>query len=135
MPGMTDVHVHLTSIAGQPWYQGMTPKYSEAYAATTGCATRWSWRAPASPPCATLAAGRSRGIATRDAIREHGFPGPRVMVSGPALSMIGGHGDDTVGLNPELAAAVDAQRPDRRLHRGRRMFARGAPDRRDWAST
>ena len=36
MPGMTDVHVHLTSIAGQPWYQGMTPKYSEAYAATTG---------------------------------------------------------------------------------------------------
>ena len=36
MPGMTDVHVHLTSTAGQPWHQRLTPKYSEAYAATTG---------------------------------------------------------------------------------------------------
>ena len=26
MPGMTDVHVHLTSTSGQPWYQGFTQK-------------------------------------------------------------------------------------------------------------
>ena len=36
LPGLFDVHVHLTSIAGQPWYQRITPRYSEAYAATTG---------------------------------------------------------------------------------------------------
>ena len=26
MPGLTDVHVHLTNDAGLPWYQRITPK-------------------------------------------------------------------------------------------------------------
>jgi imidazolonepropionase-like amidohydrolase len=46
-------------------------------------------------------------LATRDAIRDGTFPGPRIQVAGPALSIIGGHGDDSVGLNPELAEAVN----------------------------
>src|SRR6187401_3087286 len=36
MPGMTDVHVHLTFSAGEPWYAGFTQKYSAPYAATVG---------------------------------------------------------------------------------------------------
>src|SRR3954447_9616694 len=36
MPGMTDVHVHLTGTSGEPWYQGFTQKYSVPYAATVG---------------------------------------------------------------------------------------------------
>ena len=28
MPGMTDVHVHLSQDSGQPWYVGFTKKYS-----------------------------------------------------------------------------------------------------------
>ena len=36
MPGMTDVHVHLTGTAGEPWYAGYTQKYSNPYAATVG---------------------------------------------------------------------------------------------------
>src|SRR5436189_3436860 len=27
MPGLTDVHVHLSFSAGEPWYQGFTQKY------------------------------------------------------------------------------------------------------------
>ena len=34
MPGMTDVHVHLTRNSGEPWYAGFTQKYSNPYAAT-----------------------------------------------------------------------------------------------------
>src|SRR3954454_13072398 len=34
MPGMTDVHVHLTMTAGTPWYASFTQKYSDAYATT-----------------------------------------------------------------------------------------------------
>jgi imidazolonepropionase-like amidohydrolase len=49
------------------------------------------------------------GLATRDAIRDGSFPGPRVLMSGPALSMIGGHSDDAVGFNPELAEAINAR--------------------------
>src|SRR5215212_8046409 len=33
MPGLIDVHVHLTGDAGLPWYQELTPKYSDEYAA------------------------------------------------------------------------------------------------------
>src|SRR3954453_23372941 len=28
MPGMTDVHVHLTQTSGTPWYANFTQKYS-----------------------------------------------------------------------------------------------------------
>src|SRR4051794_36115519 len=31
MPGMTDVHVHLSMNSGEPWYMGFTKKYSSAY--------------------------------------------------------------------------------------------------------
>jgi imidazolonepropionase-like amidohydrolase len=109
MPGMTDVHVHLTSTAGQPWYQGITPKFSEAYAATTGLRNALVMARAGFTTVRDLGSGPESGIAARDAIREHGFPGPRVMVSGPALSMIGGHGDDAVGLNSKLAEAINAR--------------------------
>src|SRR4051812_25918879 len=36
MPGMTDVHVHLTITNGEPWYVGYTQKRSNPYAATRG---------------------------------------------------------------------------------------------------
>src|SRR5437899_6927194 len=34
MPGMTDVHIHLTMNSGEPWYVGFTKKYSKPYATT-----------------------------------------------------------------------------------------------------
>src|SRR5260221_9351674 len=36
MPGMTDVHVHLTMNSGEPWYVNYTQKYSVPYQATLG---------------------------------------------------------------------------------------------------
>ena len=30
MPGLTDVHVHLTQNSGEPWYIGFTKKYFES---------------------------------------------------------------------------------------------------------
>ena len=30
MPGLIDVHVHLTQNIGEPWYIGFTQKYSES---------------------------------------------------------------------------------------------------------
>ena len=32
LPGMTDVHVHLSQNSGEPWYVGFTKKYSNPYA-------------------------------------------------------------------------------------------------------
>ena len=58
------------------------------------------------------------GIAARDAIREGYFPGPRVLVSGPALSMIGGHADDFGRPQPRTRRSGQCARSDRRCAPG-----------------
>jgi imidazolonepropionase-like amidohydrolase len=107
MPGMTDVHVHLTQNAGEPWYQGLTPKYSEPYAATTGLKNALVMARAGFTTVRDLGGLTNASLAMRDAVKEGGFAGPRILVSGAPLSMIGGHADPTVGLNPELRGAME----------------------------
>lgn len=107
MPGMIDVHVHLSFKAGEPWYQRITPKYSEPYAATTGLINALVMARAGFTTVRDLGSSGVSGLATRDAVRDGNFPGPRILESGPALSMIGGHGDDAVGYAPELAEAIN----------------------------
>ena len=107
MPGMTDVHVHLTFSAGQPWYQNYTQKYSKAYSATEGLYHALEMARAGFTTVRDLGGDTSAVIAVRDAVTEGRFPGPRIKVSGNALSIIGGHGDDATGLPPELAGAVN----------------------------
>ncbi len=107
LPGLIDVHVHLTMNAGEPWYQGLTTKYSEAYATTVGLRNALITARAGFTTVRDLGGGTNASTAMRDAIAEGGFPGPRILVSGPALSIIGGHGDLTAGLAPELRDAID----------------------------
>ena len=109
MPGMTDVHVHLTFSSGMPWYQSLTPKYSESFAAVTGLSNALIMARAGFTTVRDLGSGPQSGLAVRNALSDGLFPGPRVLVSGPALSIIGGHGDGAVGFSPELVAAIDAQ--------------------------
>jgi imidazolonepropionase-like amidohydrolase len=85
MPGMIDVHVHLTSNSGEPWYQGLTPKYSEPYAATVGLRNALITARAGFTTVRDLGGPPLASIAMRDAIKEGGFPGPRIQVAGPAL--------------------------------------------------
>jgi imidazolonepropionase-like amidohydrolase len=107
MPGLTDVHVHLTGNAGEPWYQGFTQKYSNAYATTVGLTHALEMARAGFTTVRDLGGDTSAVIAVRDAVAEGRFPGPRIKVSGNALSIIGGHGDNATGLPPELAEAVN----------------------------
>ena len=107
MPGMTDVHAHLTSRAGEPWYQIFTQKYSNAYAATVGLTHALEMARAGFTTVRDLGGDTSASIAVRDAVAEGRFPGPRIQVSGHSLSIVGGHGDLATGLPPELAAAVN----------------------------
>ena len=111
MPGLIDVHVQLTSKSGEPWYQLLTPKYSEPYAATVGLTNALTMARAGFTTVRDLGGQPLASLAMRDALREGAFPGPRVLVSGPALSIIGGHGDATVGLNPQLGAAINEAQP------------------------
>ena len=107
MPGMTDVHVHLTGTSGQPWYQGFTQKYSVPYEATVGLTHALEMAQGGFTTVRDLGGDTSAVIAVRDAVAEGRFPGPRIKVAGQPLSIIGGHADYATGLPPELAAAVN----------------------------
>src|SRR6476469_6724698 len=107
MPGMTDVHVHLTDTSGEPWYQGFTQKYSVPYAATVGLTHALEMAQGGFTTVRDLGGNTSAVIAVRDAVTEGRFPGPRIKVAGAPMSIIGGHADEATGLPPELAAAVD----------------------------
>jgi imidazolonepropionase-like amidohydrolase len=107
LPGMTDVHVHLTSNSGEPWYARFTKKYSDPYGATVGLTHALEMARGGFTTVRDLGGNTSAVIAVRDAVAEGRFPGPRIKVSGAPLSIIGGHADEATGLPPELAEAVN----------------------------
>jgi imidazolonepropionase-like amidohydrolase len=107
MPGMTDVHVHLTQDSGVPWYAYYTQKYSSPYAATVGLAHALEMARGGFTTVRDLGGDTTVVTAVRDAVAEGRFPGPRIKVSGAPLSIIGGHADVATALPPELAHAVN----------------------------
>jgi imidazolonepropionase-like amidohydrolase len=107
MPGMTDVHVHLTQTSGTPWYAYYTQKYSNSYATTLGLTHALEMARAGFTTVRDLGGNTSSVIAVRDAVAEGRFSGPRIKVSGDPLSIIGGHADPATALPPELAAAVN----------------------------
>jgi imidazolonepropionase-like amidohydrolase len=107
MPGMTDVHVHLTMNSGEPWYMGFTKKYSVPYSATVGLTHALEMARGGFTTVRDLGGETSAVTAVRDAVAEGRFPGPRIKVSGAPLSIIGGHADEATGLPPELAGAIN----------------------------
>jgi imidazolonepropionase-like amidohydrolase len=107
MPGMTDVHVHLTLTSGDPWYADFTEKYSNPYKTTVGLTHALEMARAGFTTVRDLGGDTSSVIAVRDAVAEGRFPGPRIKVSGAPLSIVGGHADLATGLPPELARAVN----------------------------
>ncbi len=107
MPGLIDVHVHLTFNAGTPWYQSLTPKYSESYGTALGLNNALVMARAGFTTVRDLGSGSESGLAVRNALREGLFPGPRVLASGTSMSIVGGHGDASVGFNPELVHAIN----------------------------
>jgi imidazolonepropionase-like amidohydrolase len=107
LPGMTDVHVHLTQTSGTPWYSYFTQKYSVPYGTTLGLTHALEMAQAGFTTVRDLGGDTSSVIAVRDAVAEGRFPGPRIKVSGDPLSIIGGHADEATGLPPELATAVN----------------------------
>jgi imidazolonepropionase-like amidohydrolase len=106
LPGMTDVHVHLTGTSGEPWYADFTQKKSAPYKTTVGLTHALEMARAGFTTVRDLGGDTSAVIAVRDAVAEGRFPGPRNKVSGDPLSIIGGHADPATALPPELAAAV-----------------------------
>jgi len=94
LPGLIDAHVHLTGTPKSTGYLGLgisIPRealYGAVHAERTLKAGFTTVR--------NVGADGFADVALRDAINEDGLPGPRMLVSGPALGITGGHCDDNL---------------------------------------
>jgi imidazolonepropionase-like amidohydrolase len=99
LPGLIDAHTHITSDPTLPPFYGYgmsAPRVAlkgAAYAKRTLLAGITTIR--------DVGAMSYTDVAVRDAINDGEIPGPRMLVSGPALGITGGHCDDNM-LAPEF---------------------------------
>lgn len=94
LPGLIDAHTHITFDVNQVGYQGLG--ISVPREALTGAKNA---RITLEAGFTTIRNVGARGysdVALRDAVNAGDVPGPRMLVSGPALSITGGHCDNNL---------------------------------------
>lgn len=104
LPGLVDCHTHLT---GSPYLLGPIGFHtSYPREALLGAKHARLTLEAGFTTVRNVGAGGYADVALRDAIRAGDVPGPRMLVSGPALSITGGHGDENF-LAPQYHASGD----------------------------
>jgi len=101
LPGLIDSHVHLTS------EQGPNAQLEEYTKSKSDLALDGAWNAMKTlragfTTVADLGAPNESIFALRTAIKTGRIPGPRIIASGSAVSVHGGHGDPANGVVEEL---------------------------------
>jgi len=100
LPGLIDAHVHLT---GDPQHSGYKSLgISVPRQTLTGAKNARLTLEVGFTTVRNVGAAGYSDVALRDAINAGEIPGPRLVVSGPALGSTGGHCDDNL-LAPEFA--------------------------------
>jgi imidazolonepropionase-like amidohydrolase len=104
LPGLIDCHVHLTMSPGSSGPAGLRLSYPRE--ALVGARNARVTLEAGFTTVRNVAAHGYADIALRDAINAGDVPGPRMLASGPALSITGGHGDENF-LAPQFAFSSD----------------------------
>ncbi len=99
LPGLIDCHTHLTSEPNQAGYSSLG--ISIPRAALTGAKNARLTLEAGFTTVRNVGASGYADTALRDAINAGDVPGPRIVASGPALGITGGHCDDTL-LAPQF---------------------------------
>jgi imidazolonepropionase-like amidohydrolase len=103
LPGLIDCHVHLDSDkAGNEGLLEILTN-SDAYFAYEAAVNARKTLEAGFTTVRNLGDSDGITLALRDAIAAGKIPGPRIVDAGSALSTTSGHGDYTLGLNPEIA--------------------------------
>ena len=92
LPGLIDCHTHLTMTPRDSGPAGLHLSYPRQ--ALTGARNARVTLEAGFTTVRNVGAGGYSDIALRDAIKAGDVPGPRMLVSGPPLSITGGHGDE-----------------------------------------
>ena len=99
LPGLIDMHVHLTSGGGYHGYERL--KLTDERRAILGVVHAKQTLMAGFTTVRNVGAGSFGDVALRDAINDGDIPGPRMMVSGPPIGITGGHCSDNNLLPPE----------------------------------
>jgi imidazolonepropionase-like amidohydrolase len=106
LPGLIDMHVHLMSEPGGDYRDEAV--YSDDYLAMIGVKNARITVKAGFTTVRDLGSTRLGGFALRDATAKGLIDGPRIVSAGPAISIVGGHGDVN-GFRPEVNAALDGR--------------------------
>jgi imidazolonepropionase-like amidohydrolase len=104
LPGLIDAHVHLTSDPDESGYPGLAisiPRHAVIGVRNAGRTLRAGFTT-----VRNVGAPGFTDVALRDGINAGDVDGPRMLVSGPPLSITGGHADNDL-LPPEYHALGD----------------------------
>src|SRR4029077_14438598 len=104
IPGLIDCHVHLTHSPSLLGPSGLHISYPRA--ALLGARNARVTLEAGFTTVRNVGAGGYADFALRDAIKAGDVPGPRMLASGPPLSITGGHGDQNY-LAPQFHASGD----------------------------
>ena len=94
LPGLIDAHTHLTGDPRQIGYQALG--ISVPRATLTGAHNARVTLEAGFTTVRNVGAEAFSDVALRDAINDGDIPGPRMLVSGPALGITGGHCDENL---------------------------------------
>jgi imidazolonepropionase-like amidohydrolase len=106
LPGLIDMHVHLSGNPGQDYRQEAVD--TDEYATLVGVRNARLTVLAGFTTVRDLGSGPQVGFALSRGTREGLFPGPRIIASGPAISIVGGHGDVS-GFRPDVIEALSAR--------------------------
>ena len=104
LPGLIDCHTHLTMTPYDSGPLGLHLSYPRQ--ALTGARNARVTLEAGFTTVRNVGADGYSDIALRDAIKAGDVPGPRILASGPALSITGGHGDENF-LAPQFNWSSD----------------------------
>ena len=105
LPGLIDTHVHLSSDPGGDYWREAVE--SDEYWTLIGVKNARITARAGFTTVRDLGSPQQVGFALARGSSEGLIVGPRIVSSGPAISIIGGHGDVT-GFRPEVIAALGA---------------------------
>ncbi len=94
LPGLIDMHVHLTSDHRFHGYRGLA--ISVPRAALYGALNAGKTLEAGFTSARNVGAAGYADVALRDAINDDEIPGPRLRVAGPSLGITGGHCDNNL---------------------------------------
>jgi imidazolonepropionase-like amidohydrolase len=103
LPGLIDMHVHLSGNPGGDYREEAVD--TDEYAALTGVRNAARTLRAGFTTVRDLGSGPQVGFALARGTSEGLFPGPRIIASGPAISIVGGHGDVS-GFRPDVIRAL-----------------------------